>query len=517
MVDARSYHESTKHHPDTVGNRPEAMDPRYKPRPSKRYRDLPTRSLPAGDPISHPALSLTAQTCADTAFESKRLDLSTIASICVSAAGITQEFRTPDGQEIQFRAAPCTGKLYHNELYLAIGSVSGIEPGLYHFDPTDTSLTVLRTGDVRRVIQQAVGDPSDALAVSHAPVSILLTSEWWRNAWKYTERTYRHAFWDGGAMVGNLLAASHGCGLRCLPIVGFDDERLVELLAIDPTEEAPLGVVALGSGDAPPSDASLRDISPETVPVSDGRFDYPLIYDAWNESTLASRDSATQWREDVRRFVRSRDEPLLSTDAISLDSVGDEIASQRPLSATIQRRGSCREYTESGPSRRMVGTVLHRSLGGAPGDWNGGEADGLSVLTPYLLIDGVQEIPSGSYRYHHKSGAIERVGTADAATMRKLALDQPWAGDAHVNVYLMADIESIVEAVGNRGYRLAQFEAGISLGRLYLATYAHRQLGGTGLTFYDDLVTDHLSPDAAGTTPMCLFAFGNSAQATAEQ
>jgi hypothetical protein len=51
-------------------------------------------------------------------------------------------------------------------------------------------------------------------------------------------------------------------------------------------------------------------------------------------------------------------------------------------------------------------------------------------------------------------------------------------------------------------------EAGIGLGRLYLATYAHLALGGRGFTFYDDRVTGHISPRAVDQTPMTLFAFG---------
>jgi hypothetical protein len=77
-----------------------------------------------------------------------------------------------------------------------------------------------------------------------------------------------------------------------------------------------------------------------------------------------------------------------------------------------------------------------------------------------------------------------------------------------VNVYLAADVDRIVETLGNRGYRVAQLAGGLALGRLYLATYAHRALGGRGFTFYDDRVTDHLSPRAANQTPMTLFAFG---------
>ena len=156
----------------------------------------------------------------------------------------------------------------------------------------------------------------------------------------------------------------------------------------------------------------------------------------------------------------------------------------------------------------MVGTVLDRALGGVPGDWNGGRADGLATVEPYVLTTGVEDVPDGTYRYDIDEAALARIGPCDRETTTHLALDQPWAGEAHVNVYLMADIDAIVDQLGNRGYRLAQFEAGITMGRLYLATYAHRALGGTGLTFYDDVVTEHLGPGSG--TPMCLFAFGRA-------
>jgi len=44
---------------------------------------------------------------------------------------------------------------------------------------------------------------------------------------------------------------------------------------------------------------------------------------------------------------------------------------------------------------------------------------------------------------------------------------------------------------------------------LYLASYALR-LGATGLTFYDDDVTDFFSPHAAGKSAMFLVAVGHS-------
>ena len=66
---------------------------------------------------------------------------------------------------------------------------------------------------------------------------------------------------------------------------------------------------------------------------------------------------------------------------------------------------------------------------------------------------------------------------------------------------------------GNRGYRVAQLEAAVIAGKLYLAAYALR-LGATGLTFFDDDVTAFFSPHAAGKSVMFLMAFGHRLRRT---
>ena len=83
------------------------------------------------------------------------------------------------------------------------------------------------------------------------------------------------------------------------------------------------------------------------------------------------------------------------------------------------------------------------------------------------------------------------------------------AGDAAADVFFLADLNSIFERFGNRGYRAVQLEAGILGGKMYLAAYAQR-LGATGLTFYDDDVTDFFSPHAKGKSAIFLMAFGTA-------
>jgi hypothetical protein len=76
-------------------------------------------------------------------------------------------------------------------------------------------------------------------------------------------------------------------------------------------------------------------------------------------------------------------------------------------------------------------------------------------------------------------------------------------------VFFLADVERILARAGNRGYRVANLEAGIIGGRLYLAAYA-QHFGATGLTFYDREVVQFFSPHARGKDAIFVTALGRS-------
>ena len=56
----------------------------------------------------------------------------------------------PGGQVMHFRAAACTGALYHIDVYLVCGDLPGLAAGVYHFGPHDFALRRLRAGDIAR-------------------------------------------------------------------------------------------------------------------------------------------------------------------------------------------------------------------------------------------------------------------------------------------------------------------------------------------------------------------------------
>ncbi|MFB6141628.1 MAG: SagB/ThcOx family dehydrogenase [Halosimplex sp.] len=525
MVDAREYHERTNHSPERLRRESFSLDRSNRPRPYKIYEDLP-RFAPDGGPDAPETPALAAVATADAAPPESAPDPDgdpDVETLCHYAAGITKELEIR-GQPMQFRAAACTGKLYHVDLYVVTGECGQFSPGVYHFDPHAGEFDVLREGDYRGVLAAAAGARSDrgsATGVTDAPVTFVATSEWWRNAWKYRERTYRHAFWDSGTILANLLAVAHGGGHRAEVVTGFADDPVVELLGLDPDEEAPLELVPVGSGSPVPEESvtdaadrtlDVEPIDPDERPLSEDPVDYPLVPDAWRQSRLADGDAAAAWRENVAHEVADtslgeRADP--EDEWVDLDPVDRETASARPVGKTIERRGSCREYGRNSISARKFATVLDRALRGVPADAFAGDLRGL--VDCYCLVHAVEGIDQGVYEYHPGSDELERVRETDRETAGQLALGQDVVGDAAVNVYLVADVEAVVEEFGNRGYRLAQLEAGIILGRLYLATYAHLGLGGRGFTFFDGEVAEYLSPHADGQTPMTLFAFGKPA------
>ena len=89
-----------------------------------------------------------------------------------------------------------------------------------------------------------------------------------------------------------------------------------------------------------------------------------------------------------------------------------------------------------------------------------------------------------------------------------MALGQEPAADAAANLYWLADLHALVEALGPRAYRAAQLDAGIRAGRTWLTAYAVR-LGATGLTFFDDEVIRLFGPPAAGRGVMFLLVVGH--------
>ena len=121
----------------------------------------------------------------------------------------------------------------------------------------------------------------------------------------------------------------------------------------------------------------------------------------------------------------------------------------------------------------------------------------------YILANRIDGLEPGAYLFRRDEKALELIKGGDFSERASyLTLEQSLGGDASATFFFMADLDRLLEKFGNRGYRAAQMEAGIIGGKLYIAAYCLGR-GATGLTFYDDDVTEFFSPHAAGKS--CIF------------
>ena len=497
---ARSYHEQTKHSVLSIRNDPHYLDFPNQPLAFKIYSDLTPIPLPQEMPPTRaPAFAATSMT--DMHTENDRIpDVGILASLLHHSAGITKRMQYPDG-EILFRAAACTGALYHIELYIVCGDVPGLNAGVYHFGAHDFALRKLRDGDYRSVLVRASGTEP---AMSEAPVIIVCTGTYWRNSWKYRARTYRHCFWDSGTILANLLAMASAHGLPARVAVGFADAPVNLLLGLDAQREVSLTLVPLGrtpgSGAGPAPEAPLLHLS--TTPLSRTEVDFPVIRAMHEASSMATSDEAAAWNGGTPEISA----PGIAGPLTPLRLPADSEAATVSMERVIKRRGSTRQFGHASISYEQFSALLHYATRGVPADFLQPEGAMLNQL--YIIVNAVDGLASGAYVFHRDHGAVELLKEGDFRGVAGfLGLQQALPADASVNIFFLADLEPILARYGNRGYRAAQLEAGIIGGRLYLAAYAQR-LGASGLTFFDDEVTTFFSPHAEGKSVMFMVAIG---------
>lgn len=502
---ALEYHEATKHSERSLRASRHFLDWENQPLPFKIYRDLEAiplpRSFPGNDLPALEAISLPVAAGAASGDGERTPDLAALSRILSLSAGITKRKRHPGG-EILFRAYPNTGALHHIDLYLVAGELPGLSAGVYHFGPHDFALSRLRRGDHRAVLVEASGRSPD---LEHAPAILASASTYWRNAWKYEARAYRHVFWDGGTLHANLLAVAGSARLEPRLVLGFADAPVERLLGLEPEREGAIALVALGrSGQRPPTAPPVPQLQLSTEPLSRSQVDYPAIRAAHAASSLEDGAEAASWRG----AAPAREEPAATGSLHALRPKVEPDLPREPLDAVIRRRGSTRAFDRSRSlSFEELSTVLERATRGVPADFL--EPPGASLLDLYLIVHAVEGLRPGAYYFRRRDRSLELLREGDfRAAARHLGLGQALPADAAVNVYSLASLPPLLTRFGNRGYRAAQLEGGITGGRLYLGAYALR-FGASGLTFFDDEVTEFFSPHARGKSVMFLVALGH--------
>ncbi|MBI2963086.1 MAG: SagB family peptide dehydrogenase [Deltaproteobacteria bacterium] len=497
---ARAFHEATKHSLHSLQSHPHHLDWDNLPLPFKIYRGIDAEALPRSTARSAlPALDAIAGQ-APRRDPGEIPDRAALGRLLRGSLGILRRRRIADGSLHDFRAAPCTGALYHVDAYLVAGELPDMAAGVYHFGPHDFSLRRLRRGDWRAAVLAACGG---ADAVARAPLTVVLASTYWRNAWKYRARAYRHVFWDGGTVLAQLLAQASADGWTASVKLGFADRPIERLCALDPAREGVIALVPIGAvaaGEPAPNAAEPPPLRLETEPLSAREVDYREIREAHEAGVLDDGGEAVRWTANAPRAAP----PAVAGDLVAIR--GERAAAGDPLEIVVERRGSTRIFARRAVSRTALAQLLEAACAPLAADYRVEESRSLVDL--HLVVHAVEGVAPGGYRWRPESAALERLVAGEhRREAGRLALGQALGADAAVDVYAIADLDAVLGALGTRGYRAATLDGGIGGGRLYLASYA-QQLGATGLTFFDDDVARFFGLDPRRYGVMFLTAAG---------
>ncbi|MGO9973344.1 MAG: SagB family peptide dehydrogenase [Solirubrobacteraceae bacterium] len=476
---ARRYHERTKHTFASVRAAARPLDWRSSPNPFKLYRNLEAVELPDADVSALEALAAGEQPV------DREPDLAGLGWILRWGAGVMRSRVFPDGETFYFRAYPSAGALYPLELYVACAPLRDLDGGLYHFHPEELVLRRIRARDVRASLAVAAGEPG----LAEAGAVLVLTGIMSRSAWKYGARAYRHVFWDVGTMLANLLALATSARLGPRVLTAFADREVDGLLGIDGERETALALLAIGfAGSAPPA-GGLEPVELGVEPIARGER-YLEVEELRAASCLHDADEVRSWRVAAAALARDSGD-----DCEDAARTGVALSCDR-VEAVIRRRGSTREFALRPVPVAEAAAILTRAAGSFP-------ADVPALNDVYLAVHALEGLAPGAYAF----SPPDRFQRTRRGNLRRAAayacLGQLQGGTSAATVFLMLDLQRVLEALGSRGYHAASLDAGMRVGRMYLGAYA-QGLGATGLTFYDDEVAKLVAPGTRLEPMMCI-------------
>ncbi len=168
-------------------------------------------------------------------YRNEPLTIQEISQILWSAQGITDK-RTG------FRTAPSAGALYPLEVYIVVGNVKDLTPGIYRYRPQNHDIILFSSGDKRMDLYR-VSLMQDC--IKDAPVVMVISAIFERTTRKYGERGIRYVYMEAGHSAQNVYLQCESLGLGMVVVGAFDDEGVKKVLNLE-RGETPIYLIPIG-------------------------------------------------------------------------------------------------------------------------------------------------------------------------------------------------------------------------------------------------------------------------------
>jgi SagB-type dehydrogenase family enzyme len=163
-------------------------------------------------------------------YTGESLTLPDVSQLMWAAQGITDKTHN-------LRAAPSAGQVYPLEVYIVVGKggVTGLNEGVYHYNPFNHSLEKTSKRDVRSDLSQAAnGQPW----VKEAPVDIVITGNYNKMIAKYKDETLSTRFvnLEAGHVGENIYLEAGARGLVTVALGSFKDDQVHKIIGLPDNE-----------------------------------------------------------------------------------------------------------------------------------------------------------------------------------------------------------------------------------------------------------------------------------------
>jgi SagB-type dehydrogenase family enzyme len=479
-VEWREYHDFTKHTVEKLRRSQHYLDWANMPNPYRHYEGVPLLDLPADPPAPQIGAlevlegKLGNSFANDAAQNAVAKDgaafLSQLMFYCASISAI----KRAAASTYALRVNPSSGNLHPTEFHFCTRGLVDWTDGLYHYRPSS-----------HMAEQRAVGDFVSKLTDTATPLVFVLTSNAWREAWKYRDRAYRYCLHDIGHAWQALALAARAMACESFAIGNFVDDEISASCLLN-EDEWPMLIITLQGPSIPvvsrePPKAVLY--RGEANQLSEEKISYPRIekiHAATKLLVAAKEVSDSSSCADTLKLNESGGielRPPLSTS----NGFGDVVRTRR---SALDFRGG-----EEFMSLPQLSTLLSDT--GKPffADFAVHR-----FVQLYLYVHRVNGLEPGVYRYWPEHAQLEAIKLGDQRLVAAaLSLGQDLAGNSCVTFSMIGNFEKATQMYGDRGYRYVHFEAGAIGQRMYLAAEA-LGLRATGIgAFFDDEVHRYLS------------------------
>ncbi len=152
----------------------------------------------------------------------------------------------PRGYETTRRTYPSGGASYDLELYLVVRVCAGLNPGIYHYEPLEHSLSLVSEKEnLRNAILSDARQSSGWRDTPH--VVITLASRFSRLGWKYRGICYSITLKNVGVVYEAMYLAATAMNLAPCALGGGDSALFAQATGLDPLLESSVGEFMLGT------------------------------------------------------------------------------------------------------------------------------------------------------------------------------------------------------------------------------------------------------------------------------